>query len=84
LRTRPIVDANESIVGDGEADALRRQLSRQPAMAIAVELQAKRRPSRRPQVDQAQLAIYKVEIIVKTLAAVRANIGFVRLLVVQG
>ena len=53
-------------------------------MAVAIELQAERRPCRNPQVDQPELGIYKVEIIVQALAAIRSDEGLVRLLVVPG
>ena len=53
-------------------------------MAITVELQAERRPGGNPQVDQAQFGIHEVEIIVQALAAVRPQVGPVRLLVVPG
>jgi hypothetical protein len=39
LGARPVVDPDEGIVGHAVADGCRRQLSRQPAMAVAVELQ---------------------------------------------
>ena len=82
LGALPVVDADEGIVGRGEADAFGRQLARQPAMAVAVELQAERRPGGHPQIDQPQLGIHEVEIVVQALAAVRPQIGLVRLLVV--
>ena len=77
----PVVDADEGVVGRGEADAFRRQLTRQPAVTIAVELQAERCPGRHPQIDQAKLGIDEIEIVVQALAAVRPHEGLVRLLV---
>src|ERR1700748_1647474 len=50
-------------------------------MAVAVELQAERRPGGNPQIDQAEFGVHEVEIIVQALAAGRAQIGLVRLLV---
>ena len=50
LGARPVIDADKGTVGGGEADAFRRQSPRQPAVAVAVELQAERRPGRRPQI----------------------------------
>ena len=84
LGKRPVVDVHERIVGHGVADALRGQLARQPAMAVAVELQAERRPGRHAQVDQSECGVLKVEIIVQALAAVRPDEGLVGLLVVPG
>ena len=80
----PVIDAHERIVGHGVADALRSQLARQPAMAIAVELQAERRPGRHAQIDQPEFGVLEVEIIVQALAAVRPDEGLVCLLVVPG
>ena len=84
LGKRPVVDVHKRIVGHGVADALRGQLARQPAMAVAVELQAERRPGRHAQVDQPERGVLKVEIIVQALAAVRPDEGLVGLLVVPG
>jgi hypothetical protein len=42
LGARPVIDPDEGIVEHGVADACRRQLPRQPAMAVAVELQPER------------------------------------------
>jgi hypothetical protein len=82
LGAGPVVDAHEGVVRRGEADPGRRQAARQPAMAIAVELQAERRPGRDPQVDQPQLAIHEVEIVVQALAAIGSQIRLVGRLVV--
>src|SRR5208283_530344 len=51
---------------------------------VAVELQAERRPGRRPQIDQPQFVIQEVEIVMEALAGIRAHIGLVRLLVMPG
>ena len=77
-----VVDAHEGVVGRGEADPAGRQAARQPAMAVAVELQAKRRPGRDPQVNQPQLAIHEVEIVVQALAAIGSQVRLVGGLVV--
>ena len=61
-----------------------RQLARQPAVAVAVELQAERRPGRHAQIDQAEFGVHEVEVVVQALAAVRPDEGLVRLLVVPG
>ena len=84
LSARPVVDPHEGVVGHGVADALRGQLARQPAMAVAVELQAERRPGRDPQIDQPELGVLEVEIVVQAFAAVRPDEGLVRPLVVPG
>ena len=78
LGKRPVVDEAQ-----GVADALRGRLARQPAMAVAVELQAERRPGRHAQVDQPECSVLKAEI-VQALAAVRPDEGLVGLLVVPG
>jgi len=82
LGAHPVVDAHEGVVGRREGDAFRRQLARQPAVAIAIELQAERGPGRHSQIDQPEIGIHEVEIVVQALAAVRAQIGLVRPLVV--
>ena len=43
LGAGPVIDPDEGVVSHGVADALRGQTPRQPAMAVAVELQAERR-----------------------------------------
>src|SRR4249920_1095835 len=45
LRAFPVGDAGEGVVGRGEGDALRGQLTCQPAVTVAVELQPKWRPA---------------------------------------
>src|SRR5271165_3577982 len=82
LRTVPIGDAQESIVPGGEAYAFSAQLARQPAMAVAIELQAERRPGWNAHIDQAKLLIDEIEIIVQAFACVRAQESLVRFLVV--
>src|SRR4029077_14472037 len=82
LSALPVIDTNEGIVGGGEADAFCCQSTRQPAVTVAVELQAERCPCRHPQIDQAKLGIDEIEIVVETLAAVWPHEGLVRRLVV--
>ena len=53
-------------------------------VAVAVKLQAKRTPSRHPQIAEAQLGVDEVEVVVQTLATVRLEIGVTRGLVVPG
>ncbi len=45
LRALPIVDAQESVVGQGETDPGGGELAGQPAMPVAIELEAERTPS---------------------------------------
>src|SRR5262250_1953225 len=84
LRPGPVVDAQEDVVGKGEADPGGGELPGQPAMAIAVELEAKRTPGWYTQIDQAQLGVDEVEVVVQASAAIRPQEGAVRLLVVPG
>jgi hypothetical protein len=53
-------------------------------MAVAIELQAERRPGRHAKINQPPLGIHEVEIIMQALAAVRPHIGAVGGLVVPG
>src|SRR5208337_2387032 len=82
LRTVPIGDTQESIVPGGEAYAFSAQLARQPAMAVAIELQAERRPGWNAHIDQAKLLIDEIEIIAQAFAAIRAQEGLVSFLIV--
>jgi hypothetical protein len=84
LRTRPIGDPHERVVGHGVADTCGGQLARQPVVAVAVELQAERCPGGDAQIDQAETAIHEIEIVMQALAAVRPDEGLVALLVVPG
>ena len=74
----------EGVVGAVERDAGRRQLSRQPTVAVEVHLQAKRRPGRHPHITQAELRIDEVEVVVQALAADRFEEGLAARLVVPG
>ena len=78
----PIGDPDKGVVSHGKVETGGAQLTRKPAMAIAVELQAKRTPRRHPQIDQAELGIHKVEIIVQAFSTVRAQKVSVRPFVV--
>src|SRR5580692_1070526 len=84
LRARPVVDADKGVVGKGEADPSGGELAGQPAMSVAIELQAERAPSRYPQIDQAQLRVDEVEVIMQAFAAVRPQEGAMRAFVVPG
>jgi hypothetical protein len=84
LGTAPVVDPHKGVVGHGVADALRGQPARQPAMAVAVELQAERRPRRHAQIDQPEFGVLEIEVVVQAFAAVRPDVGLMRLLVVPG
>ena len=70
LCARPIIDVQEGVVGEGETDPGGGQLAGQPAMAVAIELQAERTPGRHAQIDQAQLRVHEVEVVMQTFAAV--------------
>ena len=73
LRARPVVDADKGVVGKGEADPGGGELAGQPAMAVAIELQAERTPGRDAQIDQAQLGVDEVEVIMQALTGSRAQ-----------
>jgi len=74
----------EDVVSEGEADPSGGELAGQPAMSVAIELEAKRAPSRHAQIDQPQLGVDEVEVIMQALAAVRPQEGAMRALVVPG
>jgi len=44
LRARPVVDVQEGVVGSSETDPGGGELAGQPAMPVAIELEAKRAP----------------------------------------
>ncbi len=46
LRPCEVIDANKGVIRRGEIDALCRELTSQPGMAVAIELQAERTPRR--------------------------------------
>src|SRR6516225_6018290 len=84
LRARPVVDLQEGVVSEGEADPSGGELAGQPAMSVAIELEAERAPSRHAQIYQAQLGVDEVEVIMQAFAAVRPQEGAMRALVVPG
>ena len=84
LRARPVVDAQEGVVGKGETDPGRGELASQPAMSVAIELETERAPSRHPQIDQAQLGVHEVEVVVQAFAGIRPQEGAMRVLVMPG
>jgi hypothetical protein len=75
LRALEVGDAHESVVGGCEVDALAQQPSRQPAVAVAVDLQPERAVRRHAHVDQPQLAVHPVEVVVQALGGVGAQEG---------
>jgi hypothetical protein len=79
-----IGDGEERVVGALEGDAGLRQLSRQPAVAVEVDRQAKRRPGRHAHIAQAKLCVDEVEVLVQTLAGDRLEKGLAARLVVPG
>src|SRR5258706_12291082 len=60
------------------------ELAGQPAMPVAIELEAERTPGRHAQIDQAQLGVHEVEVVMEAFAGIRPQEGAVRLLVVPG
>jgi hypothetical protein len=82
--TQPVVDLHEGIIHHGVADAFSRQLARQPAVTVAVKLQAKRAVGGHPEIDQPEHGIHEVEVVMQALAAVRADEGLMCHLVVPG
>ena len=65
LRALPVVDVQESVVGKGETDPGGGELAGQPAMPVAIELEAERTPGRHAQIDQAQLGVDEVEVVIR-------------------
>ena len=84
LRPLPVVDVQEGVIDEGEADPGGAELASQPAVTVAIELETERTPGRHPQIDQAQLGVDEVEVIMQTFAAVRPQEGVMRALVVPG
>src|SRR4029077_1139946 len=84
LRPRPVVDAQKGVVGKLEADPGGGELAGQPAMSVAIELQAERTPSRDAQIDQAQLGVDEVEVIMQAFTGSRAQESAMGLLAVPG
>jgi hypothetical protein len=84
LRALPLVDAQEGVVGKGETDPGGGELAGQPAMPVAIELEAERTPCRHAQIDQAQFGVDEVEVVVQAFAGIRPQEGAMRLFVVPG
>jgi hypothetical protein len=84
LRPLPVVNAQEGVVGEGEADPRGGELAAQPAMPVTIELKAKRTPSWHGQIDQAQLGVDEVEVVMQAFAAVQPQKGVMCALVVPG
>ena len=84
LRPLPVVDAQKGVVGKLEADPGGGELAGQPAMSVAIELQAERTPSRDAQIDQAQLGVDEVEVIMQAFTGSRAQESAMGLLAVPG
>ena len=80
----PVVDAQEGVVGKGETDPGGGELAGQPAMPVAIELEAERTPCRHAQIDQAQFGVDEVEVVVQAFAGIRPQEGAMRLFVVPG
>src|ERR1700740_2688245 len=60
------------------------ELARQPAMSVAIELEAERTPSGDAQIDQSQLGVDEVEVIMQAFAGRRPQEGAMGLLAVPG
>src|SRR5262249_742964 len=73
LRALPVVNAQKGVVDKLEADPSGSELAGQPAMSVAIELQAERTPSRHAHIDQAQLGVDEVEVIVQAFTGSRAQ-----------
>ena len=73
LRASQVGHAQEGVVLLHELDALAPERARQRAVAVAVELQAERRPGRHAQVAQAELLVDEVEVVVQALALIGAQ-----------
>src|SRR6516165_1772970 len=58
------------------------ELAGQPAMAVAIKLEAERTPGRHPQIDQTQVDVHEVEVVMQAFAGVRPQEGAMRVLVV--
>src|SRR6202043_4162423 len=84
LRALPVVDAQESVVGQGETDPGGGELAGQPAMPVAIELEAERTPCRHAQIDQTQFGVDEVEVVVQAFAGIRPQERAMRLFVVPG
>ncbi len=82
LSPREVLDLNEGVVGQGEADPGLTQLSRQVVVAVEVELEPKRHPRWHSQVAQPQSLIDEVEVVVQALRIPRLEEQFARVLVV--
>jgi hypothetical protein len=75
---------DKGVVDQAETDAGFAQLDRQAVVVVEVELKPERRPSRYPQVAQAQLLINEIEVVVQALRISGLEVGHARLLVVPG
>src|SRR5215831_7832092 len=73
LRPLPVVDAHKGIVGKREADPDGGEFSGQPAVSVAIELQAEGTPSRHAQIHQAELGVDEVEVIMQAFTGSRAQ-----------
>ena len=81
---RAQLHAQEGVVFLGEVDALALERARPRAVAIAVELQAERRPGGHAQVAQAELFVDEIEVVMQALTQLRAKEGLAAGLVVPG
>ena len=79
-----VFDVDEGVLYEGEADPSTAQPIGQVIVPVEVELKAKGRPGRYPQVAEAEPAIDKVEVVVQTSRITRPEVGLPGFLVVPG
>ncbi len=84
LRLGAVAEGAERIVEWFDGDAGLPELSGQPVVAVAVELQPERHPGRDPEITQTELRINEVEIVVQTLAVLVAQRGLARHFIMPG
>ena len=84
LRPPEVRNAHERVVGQAELYAGGRELSGEPRMAVAVELQPKRAPGGHPQVAKPQCLVDEVEVVVQALARTGLEAGLTGGLVMPG
>src|SRR3982750_4564392 len=80
----PARDMKKGVVGHSIIDTRLAQLTRQPVMAVAANLQTAGQPGRNAYVTEAQIFIHKVEVVMQALAVIRNQIRLACLLVVPG
>ncbi len=82
LRSLPVRNVSEGVVGHSIVDAEPAQLPRQPVMPIEVNLQAAGQPCRHSHVAQAELFVHEIEVVMQAFAVIRHEVRFAGLFVV--